>query len=330
MTERVPISVLVHTRNAAATLGRALASVAWAAERIVVDMESSDATRAIAEEAGARVVAIAPTPRVDDARTTALAEARHEWIFVLDADEHLADDADAAVQALVHAHSATADAFAIPRFNTIAGRVVRGTGWYPDHQIRLFRRGCVRWPGGVHHPPEVTTGAARLHRLEPPDCLHLHHDNYASLTAVIERQLRYALIDDYPDDPATFDFGAYVEAAYAELAHRNDPERDGALSTALALVMAWHAIVRGLVHWDRLAAKPALEPAFCLPIVPAPPVAAARAIDPDDAILDDGDAAIRELARWQGTRWYRLARFCERRVPRLVRVAKAVATRLGA
>jgi len=185
VSERVPISVLIHTWNAAATLGRALASAAWAAERIVVDMESSDATRAIALEAGARVVAIAPTPRVDDARTAALAEARHEWIFVLDADEYLADDAEAAVQELVHAHAATADGFAIPRFNAIAGHVLRGSGWYPDHQIRLFRRGCVRWPGGVHRPPEVTTGAARLHRLEPPGCLHVHHDNYPSLTAVI-------------------------------------------------------------------------------------------------------------------------------------------------
>jgi glycosyltransferase involved in cell wall biosynthesis len=328
-TERIPISVLIHTRDAAATLGRALASVAWAAERVVIDMESRDETRAIAERAGARVVGITPTPRVDDVRTAALAEARHEWILVLDADEYLAADADAAVQALLRAHGAAADAFAIPRFNAVAGRILRGTGWYPDHQVRLFRRGCVHWPGGVHRPPEVTTGAARLHRLEPPGCLHLHHDNYASVTAVIERQLRYALIDDYSDDPAAFDFGEYVQAAYAELAQRHDPERDGDLSTALALVMAWHALVRGLVHWDRLAEKPPLEPAFCLPIVPAPPAVAARATDPDDAILDDGDAAIRELARWQRTRWYRLARFCERRMPALLRVAKAVAARFG-
>jgi len=327
MTERIPVSVLIHTRNAAGTLARALASVAWAEERVVIDMQSSDDTRVLAEGAGARVIGIPASPRVDDVRTASLAHARHEWILVLDADEFLADDADDAVQELIRNHGATADAFAIPRFNAIAGRILRSTGWYPDHQIRVFRRGCVRWGGGIHRPPEVITGPARLHRLEPPHCLHLHHENYASLTAVIEKQLRYALVEDYPADPALFDFGSYVQAAYDEFARRHDPANDGELSTALALVMAWNALVRGLIHWDRLAEKPALGPAFCLPIVPAVPPSGDAAGLTDEA-GGDGDAA-RELARWRRTRWYKLARWTQTRTPALVRVVKAACAKLG-
>lgn len=324
MTERPAISVLIHTWNAGSTLRRALGSVAWAEERVIVDMASTDDTVAIATRAGARVVAIPPHPRVDDVRTAALAEARHEWTLVLDADEHLADDAEETIAALLREHAGNADAFAIPRFNTIAGRVLRGTGWYPDHQIRLFRRGTVRWPGGVHRAPDVLTGTDRLHRLEPPGCLHLHHDNYRSLAAVLERQLRYALREEYPADPRAFDFGAYVQAAYDQLAYRADHERDGDLSTALGLVMAWNALVRGLVHWDRLTEKPPLEPAFALPIVP---VAAASV--PDDGDRQAAEAALRELAHWRTTRWYKLARFVEGRAPRVLRVVKAVCTRLG-
>lgn len=332
--ESTPVSVLIHTRDAAATLPRALASVAWAAERVVIDMASTDDTVAVATAAGARVVSIPPAPRVDDVRTAALAEARHEWIFVLDADEWLADDAAAAVAALLREHGGDADAFAIPRFNTIAGRVLRGTGWYPDHQIRLFRRGTVRWPGGVHRPPEVLTGAARLRRLEPPGCFHLHHDNYPSLTAVLERQLRYAVIEEFPSEPAAFDFGAYVQEAYEQLAYRSDDARDGDLSNALVLVMAWNALVRGLVHWDRLDEKPPLEPAFCLPIVPVlPPAEDAHGFDDVRAVGgSDGEAAaaaVRELEHWRTTRWYKLARLTETRAPRLLRLVKAVCTRLG-
>ena len=323
--ERIPISVLIHTRDAGQTLPRALASVAWAEDRVVIDMESRDGTCALAERAGARVVTVPPSPRVDDVRTACLAHARCEWILVLDADEWLADDADDAVQDLIRTHGGTTDAFAIPRFNAIAGRILRGTGWYPDHQIRLFRRDCVRWMGGVHRPPEVTTGPARLLRLAPPDCLHLHHENYATLTAVIEKQVRYAVADDYPTDPEAFDFGSYVQAAYDELARRQDPARDGELSTALALVMAWNALVRGLVHWDRLPEKPALGPAFCLPIVPALPPPGAAEPFADEWSPD----AARELARWQRTRWYKLARWTQSRTPRLVRAAKAVCARLG-
>lgn len=335
MRESIPLSVLIHTRDAAATLPRALASVAWAAERVVIDMASTDDTVALAAAAGARVVAIPAAPRVDDVRTAALAEARHAWIFVLDADEWLADDAEDAVAALLRDHGHDTDAFAIPRFNSIAGHVLRGTGWYPDHQIRLFRRGTVRWPGGLHRLPEVLTGALRLRRLEPPGCLHLHHDNYPSLTALLERQLHYAVVAEYPADPVAFEFGAYVQAAYEQLAYRSDDARDGDLSTALALVMAWDALVRGLVHWDRLAEKPPLAPAFCLPIVPVlPPAEDASDFDDARAFGADPDAeatraALRELAHWRTTRWYKLARLTETRAPRLLRLVKAVCAKLG-
>ena len=71
--------------------------------------------------------------------------------------------------------------------------VMRGSGWYPDHQIRLFRKGTVRWSDTHHTPPQVTTGRARLMELRPPGCLHIHHRNYESLRHFAEKQLRYAL-----------------------------------------------------------------------------------------------------------------------------------------
>ena len=83
------------------------------------------------------------------------------------------------------------------------------------------------------------------------------------------------------------------------------------------------ALVRGLVRWDRLAEKPPLEPAFCLPIVPVVPLpspAEPAELHPDDA---------RELARWQRTRWYRVARWRETRAPGAFRLAKAICTKLG-
>ncbi len=258
------LSCIIHTRNSAETLDKALDSVAWADDIIVVDMESTDSTRAIAAKYTQRILSTPIVPRVDGIRQQFLAEARHDWIFVLDSDEYLAADAAVNVTNLLEQHGDRYDAFAIPRFNYIAGQVMRGSGWYPAAQIRLFRKGTVRWPDANPQLPEVITG--RLLELEPPDCLHIHHRNYEDLRHFIQKQLDYALNDRYDSDPATFDFSSYIAKAYQNLAIHQDTEHDGDLSHALATVMAWDAVIRGLIHWDSLSPKPPLAMLTGLPV----------------------------------------------------------------
>ena len=118
------------------------------------------------------------------------------------------------------------------------------------------RTSCPRWSAGRH----------RLHELTPPDCLHLHHGNYADLREFVLRQAQYAARDVYPADPAAFDFSDYVARAYQALATRRDVEVDGDLSHALALLLAWDQIVRGLLHWDALEPRPPLGLYAALPV----------------------------------------------------------------
>jgi glycosyltransferase involved in cell wall biosynthesis len=268
----VRVSGIVHTRNSADTLERALSTLRWVDELLVVDMASDDGTVAIAERLADRVLRAPIVARVDDVRNEFLARAAHEWIFVLDSDEYLASDAANQVAALVRAHGGDVDAFGIPRFNFLAGQIMRGSGWYPDHQVRLFRRGTVRWPRAHHRAPDVLTGAHRLLRLSPPECLHIHHLGYRDLRHFIRTQVDCALDGRYDADPGRFDFADYVAAAHDHLALRRDVECDGDLSHALALLMAWDAIVRGLVHWDSLDPRPDLG------LLVALPAAAARGV----------------------------------------------------
>jgi glycosyltransferase involved in cell wall biosynthesis len=258
------VSLIVHTRNSIARLGPLLGTTGWIGDRIAVDMESTDGTAALVEKAGFRVVTIPPNDDVDSARNPHLAEARHEWILVLDSDESLSADAEAEIRRLIAEHGAAFDAFAMPRFNSIAGHVMRSSGWYPDHQIRLFRKGCVEWSAGHHRPPRVTSGNDRLMRLDPPDCLHIHHANYASLAEFVERQTRYMLTDRYDH---AFDFNAYLAAAHEELAKRSDVKADGDLSTALALLMAWDKIARGIIHWEKAGRLTQINANLAVPFV---------------------------------------------------------------
>ncbi len=258
------ISLIVHTRNSAGTLPQLLATTKWIADRIIIDMESVDGTQALAGAAGCRVVSVKPSDGVDAIRNDYLPLVQEPWTLVLDSDEWLSADAEAEVTRLIADQGATHDAFAIPRFNRIAGQTIRNRSWYPDQQTRLFRTGTVAWQSGHHRPPRVLTGDDRLKVLEPPDCLHIHHHNYGSLAEFIERQVRYAITDRYDQ---TFDFNAYLAASYAELEHRHDPRKDGDLSAALAIVMSWDKIMRGVIHWERSGRSTVLDNPFTLPFV---------------------------------------------------------------
>jgi len=213
-----------------------------------------------------RIFSVLRNPRVDEIRNEYNAKASNEWVFVLDSDEYLAADAEQEVTGLIDQNAENYDAFAIPRFNYIAGQLMRGSGWYPDHQLRLFRKGTVRWKDTIHVPPEVSTGAHRLLELVPPACLHIHHQNYRDLRHFIQKQLEYALNDSYSRDLRDFEFSDYVAAAYEQLALREDRDLDGDLSHALSLLMAWDSVVRGLIHWDSLKPRPSLGTTSALPL----------------------------------------------------------------
>jgi len=260
------ISAIVHTRNSEKNLTKALKSISWADELIVVDMESCDKSVEIAKSFNAVVYHQDVVPRVDGIRNHYLEKTANEWILVLDSDEYLADDGESSIRELITTHDRNYDAFAIPRFNHIADQVMQSSDWYPDHQIRLFRKGCVCWSDTNHQLPAVTSGPHRLLELKLPNCLHIHHDNYPDLKSFIRRQLNYALDDVYDSDPENFDFSDYIARAYENLALHNDPQKDGDLSHALSLLMAWDAVVRGLIHWDSLEPQPPLAYLRALPL----------------------------------------------------------------
>lgn len=54
------------------------------------------------------------------------------------------------------------DGFLVERKNFYLGRLIRYGGWYPDHEIRLYRREKGRWEGGIHAKVHVDGPVGRL------------------------------------------------------------------------------------------------------------------------------------------------------------------------
>jgi glycosyltransferase involved in cell wall biosynthesis len=183
---RKTLSIAMIAMNEEANLPRTLESVKWADEIIVVDSGSRDRTIEIAESFGARTSYHAFGGHGEQ-KNVALDLCTSDWILLLDADEVLTPELQSQIRDLL-AGNPKFDAYWIPRLNLYFGRWIRHGGFYPDHKLRLFKRGAARLSEGVgphstpqHNGPKGTLKADMLHYAYPTMGIYLEHmDRYSS------------------------------------------------------------------------------------------------------------------------------------------------------
>src|SRR6185503_17550001 len=93
------ISATIITFNEESNIKAACESIAWADEIVVVDSNSTDATRELATASGARVITNA-WPGFGAQKQFAVEQTKHEWIFSLDADERVSDELKQSIEEL--------------------------------------------------------------------------------------------------------------------------------------------------------------------------------------------------------------------------------------
>lgn len=177
------LSVIIITKNEALNIQECIASVSFADEIIVVDSGSTDQTREIAEAMGAKVT-LADWPGFGRQKNRALDLASAEWVLSIDADERVTPELAAEIQAeLEHPR---ADAYKIARLSNYAGRWIRHSGWWPDHVLRLFKRGKARFnDAAVHESVQTDSPVAVLNG-------HFLHYPYADLESHIAKLNHYS------------------------------------------------------------------------------------------------------------------------------------------
>jgi glycosyltransferase involved in cell wall biosynthesis len=180
------LSVTVITRNEAANIDAALASVAWADEIIVVDSQSTDETVAIAKRHTDRVV-VREWPGYVAQKNHAASLASHDWILSLDADERVTPALADEIRTLL-AGERQADAFRMPRVTWYFGRWIRTTDWYPDYQARLYDRRTAQWTGRHVHETLTVRGITGRLRGE------LQHYSYRDMAEHLEGIERYTTL----------------------------------------------------------------------------------------------------------------------------------------
>jgi glycosyltransferase involved in cell wall biosynthesis len=154
------LTVTVITRDESTNIGAALDSVSWADEIVVVDSKSTDDTVALARQRTERVF-VRDWPGYSAQKNFAAAQASHDWILSLDADERVTPELADEIRAVLGQEPA-ARGYRIPRVSFYLGRWIRSTDWYPDYQLRLYDRRAAAWTGTVHEGLEVHGPIGRL------------------------------------------------------------------------------------------------------------------------------------------------------------------------
>ena len=247
------ISATIITFNEESNIKAACESLAWADEIVVVDSNSTDATRELAAAAGARVITNA-WPGFGAQKQFAVEQAKHDWIFSLDADERVSDELKTSIENLrKSSDSQLADGYEIARRTFYQQRWIRGGGWYPDRQLRLFKKTQGHWKQRhIHESVEMNNGA-RVDRLKG-DLLHYtsqdaahHHrmigERYAPLAArqMFEEGRRTSVLGVVSAGPAAFIRSLILKGGL----------RDGFAGFTIASFAAHHAFLKHLMLWEK-------------------------------------------------------------------------------
>ena len=143
------ISICIICVNEEKNIRRCLESSTWADEIIVVDSMSQDRTVEMAREYTDKVYQRAWSG-YSDQKNFALSKAKSDWILSIDADEEISQSLKDEITREIEKEDAK-DGYRMPRLSFYQGRWIKHSGFYPDRQLRLFRRNRGYWVGKKVH-----------------------------------------------------------------------------------------------------------------------------------------------------------------------------------
>lgn len=246
------ITAAIITFNEEANILAACKSVDWVDEILVVDSNSVDSTAEIARRAGARVITH-DWPGFAAQKQFAVEQATHDWILSLDADERVSDELRESIRALRgRTESERADGYLLARRTYYQGRWIKGGGWYPDRQLRLFKRSMGRWKKRhIHESVQMNPGArvetlvGDLLHYTVKDAVHHHRmigERYAPLAArqMFEDGRRSSSFKVALAGPSAFFRSFVLKGGF----------RDGFAGVTIANFAAHHAFLKHLLLWE--------------------------------------------------------------------------------
>lgn len=184
---RPTVSAIVVCLNEEERIRDCLESLRWCDEVVVVDSFSTDRTPEICRNYTDRFIQ-RPWAGYRDQKAYAHSQATKDWVLLVDADERVTAELQNEILEVLARESGRYAGYSIPRLVHYLGRWWWRGGWYPDYDVRLFRRDRATWGGFDPHEKIIVDGAVR--RLRHP----LHHFSYRNIEDHLNRINRFTSI----------------------------------------------------------------------------------------------------------------------------------------
>ncbi len=240
----INISAVIVVKNNPLHLLKVIASVNdLVKEIIIVDIGIDNALKAeLKKNKIVKIIEIKnDVPYVELIRDKTKDFAKSDYIFFLDPDEIVTQE----LKKIIKTNLASYDYFRIPRKNIIFGRWIKHSRWWPDYQIRLFKKNKVNWPKIIHRQPKVTGNG---YTIEPREELSLLHHNYQNIDEYLLKFTRYAKYEakEIYDSKINLTFSDAIKKALNEFISRYfaaEGYKDGSQGLVLAFLQMFYYLI---------------------------------------------------------------------------------------
>ncbi len=247
--KKITISVVVTAYNEEKHLARCLSSVRWADEIVVVDSSSTDNTAAIAKRFTAKVFQQPNYPMLNRNKNYGFTKAAGDWILCLDSDEVIPEELAKEIRKNVS--TSRFNGYWIPRKNIIFGKWIQHGLWWPDRQLRLFRRGKGTYPCKHVHEYIAIDGPTEI--LDIP---YLHY-NYESI-----REYLWKMENIYTENEVEnllavgslvrwYDAIRFPVSDFVKIYFAQEGYKDGLHGLVLSLLQAFYSFLVFAKLWEK-------------------------------------------------------------------------------
>lgn len=153
-----PVSAVIISFNEKDKIADCLKSLSFADEIILVDSHSTDGTRKIAAQFGAKIIE-RDWPGHIEQKNFALSRAENEWVISLDADERVSEKLKKEILRVLE--NPQANGYSIPRKVFYINRWIKHCGWYPAPKVRLVKKVKSCWGGVNPHDALIVEGVVK-------------------------------------------------------------------------------------------------------------------------------------------------------------------------
>lgn len=249
------LTVVISAFNEEEKIRDCLESIKWADEIIFVDNSSTDKTPEIAKEYLAKIYTRPNNPMLNVNKNFGFAKAAGDWILSLDADERVTPELAKEIRLAINHQPSAIAGYYVPRKNIIFGKWIKHTGWYPDYQLRLFKRGKGKFPEKHVHEAIETQGKTDYLKE------HLTHYNYETISQFL-RKLIYIYgpneADQLLEKGYKLDWRDAIDMPSKEFLSRffaQEGYKDGLHGLVLSLLMAFYHLVVFVYIWEKQGFK---------------------------------------------------------------------------